>query len=522
MKKKFLEQSSKYMPYVLLAGLALLFVITRFWRITTLPSGVHIDEAGMAYDAWCLSQYGVDRYFKSYPLLLTNFGGGGQSALCIYTTALLFRLFGFHSFLFRVTNIFYSLLTVVFGMLILRKLYPDRPYLAIAGGYLMTILPFFILSARLGMDCHPILGTSTVFIYCFLCALQSEKYRYYVLAGITGGIVLYTYSLSYLILPSFLVLSFFYSLVVKKFSFKKWTVMGIPMGLLASPLIAIQLINLWDLPEMQLGPFTLTKLPGYRVGELGSFQFSNLKSAIATLFTSDIWAYNSIPKFSNLYWISMPLVIIGFFHCIYLLVVSVRKREMDLKLFLLLWALSILYVMSHIYTCLTQLNVSFFVMAVFIVDAVSLIFPLPKKWLDFAGKGALLLVYTVFFLCFSNYYYMGRYTQETYPIRLFFNLQTEAIAFIDEHPEYGEKGVQTAIPSVVYALSCLKSPYELGITLDNTFIENGYIHCSYLGPIEDGYYYIVDDTFPDYITELREKGFTEIAYGHYYLFYKEQ
>lgn len=171
MKKKFLEQSSKYMPYVLLAGLALLFVITRFWRITTLPSGVHIDEAGMAYDAWCLSQYGVDRYFKSYPLLLTNFGGGGQSALCIYTTALLFRLFGFHSFLFRVTNIFYSLLTVVFGMLILRKLYPDRPYLAIAGGYLMTILPFFILSARLGMDCHPILGTSTVFIYCFLCAL---------------------------------------------------------------------------------------------------------------------------------------------------------------------------------------------------------------------------------------------------------------------------------------------------------------------------------------------------------------
>ena len=169
MKKKFLEQSSKYMPYVLLAGLALLFVITRFWRITTLPSGVHIDEAGMAYDAWCLSQYGVDRYFKSYPLLLTNFGGGGQSALCIYTTALLFRLFGFHSFLFRVTNIFYSLLTVVFGMLILRKLYPDRPYLAIAGGYLMTILPFFILSARLGMDCHPILGTSTVFIYGFLC-----------------------------------------------------------------------------------------------------------------------------------------------------------------------------------------------------------------------------------------------------------------------------------------------------------------------------------------------------------------
>ena len=132
------------------------------------------------------------------------------------------------------------------------------------------------------------------------------------------------------------------------------------------------------------------------------------------------------------------------------------------------------------------------------------------------------MIYTVFFLCFSNYYYMGQYTQETYPIGLFFNLQSEAIAFIDEHPEYGEKGVQTAIPSVVYALSCLKSPYELEITLDDTIIADGYVHCSCLGPIEDGYYYIVDDTFQDYIAVLREMGFTENAYSHYSLFYKVQ
>lgn len=508
------------MPYVLLTGLFMLFVITRFWRIIPLPSGVHIDEAGMAYDAWCLSQYGVDRYLNSFPLYLVNYGGG-QSSLYAYLVAFLFRLFGYHFIFLRIPSILFSLFTVIFGMLIFRELFPERPYLSLLGGYLITITPYFILSSRIGMDCHLMLGLSTIFLYCFIRALKTQKISFYLFAGISGGLLLYTYALSYLVLPFFLILSFLYTLVVKKFSFKKWVVMGIPMGLLASPLIVIQLINLWDLPEMQLGLFTLTKLPGYRVSELGTFQFSNLKNAVVTLFTSDIWAYNSIPKFSNLYWISIPLVIVGFFHCIYLLVISVRERKMDLKLFLLLWVLSILFVMSHIYTCLTQLNATFFVMVVFIIDAVSLIFPLQKKWLDLAGKWALVLAYTIFFLCFSNYYYMGQYTQETYPMRLFFNLQTEAIAFIDEHPEYGEKGVQTAIPSTVYALSSLKSPYELEITLDNTFIENEYVHCSYLGPIEDGYYYIVDDTFPDYITELREKGFTEIAYGHYYLFYKE-
>ena len=520
MKKKILEQSSKYMPYVLLAVLAMLFVITRFWRITTLPSGVHIDEAGMAYDAWCLSQYGVDRYLNSFPLYLINYGGG-QSSLYAYLVALLFRLFGYHFIFLRIPSIIFSLFTVIFGMLICRELFSERPYLSLLGGYLITITPYFILSSRIGMDCHLMLGLSTIFLYCFIRALKTQKISFYIFTGISGGLLLYTYALSYLVLPFFLFLSFLYTLVVKKFSFMKWIVMGIPMGLLASPLIAIQLINLWDLPEIQMGPFTLTKLPGYRVGELGSFSFSNLKSVIVTLFTSDIWAYNSIPKFSNLYWISIPLVIIGFFHCIYLLVISIRKREMDLKLFFLLWTFSILFVMSHIYTCLTQLNACFFVMVVFIIDAVSLIFPLPKKWPDITGKAALLLTYTVFFLCFSNYYYMGRYTQENYPMRMFFNLQTDAISFIDEHPEYGEKGVQTAIPSTVYALSCLKSPYDLGITLDNTFVEDGYVHCSYLGPIEEGYYYIVDDTFPEYIIELKERGFTEIPYVHYSLFYKE-
>ncbi len=203
----------------------------------------------------------------------------------------------------------------------------------------------------------------------------------------------------------------------------------------------------------------------------------------------------------------MPLVIIGFFHCIYLLVVSVRKREMDLKLFLLLWALfHIVCNVAHLYLPDAVKRFLFRHGSIYRRCGFSH-FSASEEMAGFLpGRGALLLVYTVFFpLFFQLLLYGTIYSGDLSHQIVFLILQTEAIAFIDEHPEYGEKGVQTAIPSVVYALSCLKSPYELGITLDNTFIENGYIHCSYLGPIEDGYYYIVDDTFPDYITELREK-----------------
>ena len=41
-------------------------LVTWFWRIAMVLFGLYLKKAGMAYDAWCLSQYGVDRYLNSW------------------------------------------------------------------------------------------------------------------------------------------------------------------------------------------------------------------------------------------------------------------------------------------------------------------------------------------------------------------------------------------------------------------------------------------------------------------------
>lgn len=63
MIKKFISPEKLY--YIAAGTLLLFCLISRLWRLDTLPFGLHLDEAGMAYDAWCLSQYGVDRYQTS-------------------------------------------------------------------------------------------------------------------------------------------------------------------------------------------------------------------------------------------------------------------------------------------------------------------------------------------------------------------------------------------------------------------------------------------------------------------------
>ena len=60
---------------------AIILFFTVIFKFGEIPTYIGVDEAGMAYDAFCLAEYGTDRSQNSYPLYLTNFGQG-QSSLC--------------------------------------------------------------------------------------------------------------------------------------------------------------------------------------------------------------------------------------------------------------------------------------------------------------------------------------------------------------------------------------------------------------------------------------------------------
>ncbi len=518
--KEQYKRLQKYLPYILFAVLLGLFAVTRLWRLVSIPYGNHIDEAGVAYDAWCISQYGVDRYMKSFPLYFQN-TGGGQSVLCTYMTALLYKIFGYHQVMVRIPGVIYSFLTMIFTMLIVRKLYPKRPYLPLAAGFLVTICPVFILFARLGMDCHMMLGGSAMFLYFFILAMTDGRYRYYLLAGLTGGLVLYTYVLSYMMLPLFLVFGFVYMLAIHKFQFKKWVVMGIPIFVMAVPLFMIQLINLMEWPEMQVGIFSLTRLIGYRSAELEGFSWSNISNVLSTLLVGDSLEYSSIPGFENLYWLSFPFACLGFGHSIYKTVISIRKRSVDILSLCLLWFAAVFLIMCGILNIVYRMNSIFFVVVVFIVDGIAML-PSFLSWIGGAIKSGVAIGYMLLFLEFFSYYYMGQYTADYYTIDIFNIDMREGFAFIDEHPEYGPKGVQAAARAIHVALSSLKSPYELGeVYLETIYLKDGYYHCNCLSGSEEGYYYVVRDIFTEFAAELRSHGFTERKYTNYSLFYKE-
>ena len=125
--------SRRILPENVVYGIMIAFcfwiaVFMRLYHIETVPYGVHIDEAGMGYDAWCMANYGVDRFQMSYPVYLTNFGGG-QSSLYAFLCMLLIKIFGnghVNLLLMRLPGIIISLLAYWAGVYAIREAYGKK------------------------------------------------------------------------------------------------------------------------------------------------------------------------------------------------------------------------------------------------------------------------------------------------------------------------------------------------------------------------------------------------------------
>lgn len=498
---------------VWLALLVIFFCITRFYRLWNLPGGMHGDEVGMAYDAWCLSQFGVDRWLKTWPVYLTNYGGG-QSALYAYIMAFIFKLFGFQKFLIRVPAVLFSLITLIWGMKLVKRLYPGKWMYPYVYGTIVVIAPYFIMASRFALDCNLMLGLSIAFIYTFIGAIESEKKSGYFMAGILGGLVLYTYVLSYIVLPFFLLFSMFYLIYVKKFDISKWGIMAIPMGILAMPLIAVQIVNMFDLREMQWGIFTITKLFDYRVGEVSAPTWEKFLGALSSMFYGDRWAYNSIPGIPVLYGITVVFFVIGICRLIYLFIVKVAKKEYCEYIFVLFWLCAMMIIATLVESNVNKVNAAYgviVIIALYGIEALMLLFSKRKP----IAITVIALCYFVGFLNFSRYYFGGSYEVEYNPLPLFSETVEEAYEDILEDPRLYTKLTQMAQGRLYYAVSARPTPYEF-LDGENT----GSIMCGTLNIIDEQFNYIVDDHFTKYMNSLREAGFEEKKYEGYSLFYK--
>ena len=518
--------------YFVLIG-SMIFVHT--FRLGDIPYGINVDEMGMGYDSWCLAHFGVDRYLNSFPLYLINFSGG-QSSLYAYLCIPFIKLLGLNVVAMRIPAVIFGFLTAFYGYRLTRLIWPEKREYHLLFIFFYTVFPVFTMLHRIGLDCNLSLGATTLFLFCFVRAIQSEKMKDFIVSGFACGLVLYAYALNYFLIPLFLILTLCYLVWIKKINLKNVVVFAIPLIILGMPLFLIQVINILDLEKIKIGIFTLPRLYRYRGEDFAvSSILKNLLGTWNSIFLHDGVLFNSIPGFYTMYVLTIPLALIGIVKG-FCVSVSALKRKVFEPVLLLLLVLVIEILLGCVLNTdgpnTYRLNSVFIIMVLFTIQGCdtirSRIEKRGKKWVVSATV-ILVTGYSVFFGFFVTYYFSS-YQEDTYLIPLFQHKFEEALEYIETEvpPEVAQRVTYIGDLNqtyIYYLGSTLLSPYQYNQleVEDNQHLWEwaaNYNNFDFNLPEQIRIHsnYIVVDTNQEYCKRLDELGFTSIKKGHYYVY----
>lgn len=520
-QKKLWEKLKNNWVYLILF---VLILFTHCYKLSSIPNGINVDEAGIYYDSWNLLHYGVNRQLDSWPLYLQNYGGG-MSILYVYLCIPLIAIFGISLTVIRIPIVIFTLLTAIYGLRIIRLRHFETKWLEYVFLFSLAIMPIFVVMFRFALDCNLMLGASTVFLYYLLRALDSGEKKFYFLTGITGGIVLYTYILSHIVMPVFLLLAIIFLVRNKKFLWKKWFLTAIPMGILAFPLIGIHLISYLGLEPKHIGIFTLIRLWSYneRSNSLSLIHlFQSVPEVLKCMLWRDENRFDTLEQFPPMFSLSIIFIFIGSIVSVITCKKYSNKQSNNLVTPILVFWLLAEFLMGCLQglSGLTsyKINAIYFVLLFLMLEGIN--------WLSqfFNTKAILHLAFVTFIISFYCvrgglflHYYFTDYVKDTYPISLFAGDMTEAVTFVDSLNKIKKDIYISDFHKVqmYYTIAKLPSPYE------QTFPATDYGNVHYYLPDSIDYtaIYIIRNTDADHIQELLSYGFSENVCGEYHVLY---
>ena len=310
------------------------FLASRILKLEIFPNGLHIDELAVAVDAKSILLNGTDRNGMHYPAYFYDYGNG-QNALYVYVEAFMLMFMPATVFTLRIQAVIWGLLGLfaVFG--ICYEISENKGW-ALVGAALATILPMYIMSERWALEAYLFLPTANITMYFIVRALKYGKIRDYILAGVFMGTSLYTYAVSYMVWPIFLVLSAIYLIRIRRMNFKQLLAFGIPLGVLAFPLMLFQLVNFRIIEPLRFLITDYIPLPYTRGEEMSiSHVIENLAYFKKLFLGGEPLTYNSFREFGTIYMFLLPFVFAGFVISIIDTVNAFRKKEFSISPFIL-------------------------------------------------------------------------------------------------------------------------------------------------------------------------------------------
>ncbi len=164
-----------------------------FWKLGAAPRGFYVDEASVAYNAYCIANTGADEYGVRHPLFFRSLDNY-QDPVLIYCLVPLVKVFGLNSAVVRLPSaVFHILAALAFGFLV--QEYCRNKWLALLGGALFSLTPWVFPASRLVFSDTAMLLGMVLGWWLLLMALRKRSYGLAAGAGLAWAFAMYARAL---------------------------------------------------------------------------------------------------------------------------------------------------------------------------------------------------------------------------------------------------------------------------------------------------------------------------------------
>ncbi|MBD5551382.1 MAG: hypothetical protein HDQ96_09410 [Lachnospiraceae bacterium] len=335
LRKRLKSRITIQMLFLLL--IVLVGALVRLIWLERNPIGLHQDEAYSAYNAWTVMHYGMDSYGYTRPVYYTVWGSG-MSVLYSYLTMPLFALWGIHVWTIRLPQAILGCLCIPVAYSLGKELFDSKMGLVFAG--LIAINPWHIQQSRFGLDAN-LAVPALLFSMYFLVRYLNGKRKSIWGAAVFLGLTLYCYALTWLLVPTCLLLCllFFH----KRFVFDR-SLFGavLLLFLIALPLLLFLMVNFGWIEELRTPIFSIPRLYAMRTDEM-KLSLSLIKRRVLWMLTL-LWSQHdnmwwiSNEQVGSYYYFSTPFILLGMaYHVKVFFEWCFRKKELPLHFILAIW-----------------------------------------------------------------------------------------------------------------------------------------------------------------------------------------
>lgn len=232
--KEFNKLSSKYI-FIFLLAITVFGGFLRFYKITSNPISLSIDEVSFGYNAYSILKTGRDEYGKFLPLSFKS-TGDYKNPVPIYILVPSIALFGLNEFGIRFPTALLATLTIPLSFLLFKELTRSR-LIALTASTMLAFSAWHIYYSRYVSD-H-LIAASLVMLgaLCFLRMLGTGKWFWSTGSAICFILSMYTYYAERLFVPLLVLSLFFLRRVELKERLRSILLFIIICFIIASPLI---------------------------------------------------------------------------------------------------------------------------------------------------------------------------------------------------------------------------------------------------------------------------------------------